>query len=486
VAVIYTHSHPDHFGGVLGVITKEQLANNEVEIYAPVGFMEAAVAESILAGTAMARRAQYMYGNLLEVGARGLLSNGLGLTTSTGRVNLIAPTIEITEPIADYDIDGVTFTFMLAPETEAPAELLFYLPAWKALCSAEDACHVLHNLYTLRGAKTRDANAWVHYLQVALDLFGDAEVVFAQHHWPTWGREEVRSFLAAQRDAYKFLHDQTLRLANAGFTMNEIAEQLDWPEDLGAHWANRGYYGSVSHNTKAVYNFYLGFFDANPAHLNPHPPVEQGKRYVALAGGGDALMASAAQAFAAADYRWVAELVSHLVFAEPDRRDARELLAETFEQLAYACENGVWRNFYLSGAKELIEGPPEPVASSTGAAIASALSIDQLFQVLAVRLNGERAAGMRRVINFNFTNDEPFTIELIHSVLHAFRGRVDERATLTITCPSTLLSQALRGEANLLEEIGSGNVTVDGELSHLFDVLLLLDTPSLSFAIVEP
>ena len=486
VAVIYTHSHPDHFGGVMGVITPEQLAKKEVEIYAPVGFMEAAVAESVLAGTAMARRAQYMYGNLLEVGPRGLLSNGLGLTTSTGRVNLIPPTLEITEPVGDYDIDGVTFTFLLAPETEAPAELLFYLPQWKALCSAEDACHVLHNLYTLRGAKTRDAKAWVHYLQVALDLFADADVVFAQHHWPTWGREEVRSFLAAQRDAYKFLHDQTLRLANAGFTMNEIAEQLDWPEDLGAHWANRGYYGSVSHNTKAVYNFYLGFFDANPAHLNPHPPVEQGKRYVALAGGGDALMASAAQAFAAADYRWVAELVSHLVFAEPDRRDARELLAETFEQLAYTCENGVWRNFYLSGAKELIEGPPEPVASSTGAAIASALSIDQLFDVLAVRLNGERAAGMRRVINFNFTDAEPFTIELIHSVLHAFRGRQDNRATLTITCPSTLLSQALRGEANLMDEIASGNVTIDGELTHLFDVLLLLDTPSMSFAIVEP
>jgi alkyl sulfatase BDS1-like metallo-beta-lactamase superfamily hydrolase len=345
---------------------------------------------------------------------------------------------------------------------------------------------VLHNLYTLRGAKTRDAKAWVHYLQVALDLFADAEVCFAQHHWPTWGRSEVAEFLASQRDAYKFLHDQTLRLANAGLTMNEIAEQLDWPEDLGAYWANRGYYGSVSHNTKAVYNFYLGFFDANPAHLNPHPPVEQGKRYVELAGGADALVEKARVAFAAADYRWVAELVSHLVFADPSRADARELLAETFEQLAYGCENGVWRNFYLSGAKELIEGPPEPTLSSTGAAIAGALSIDQLFDVLAVRLNGERAAGVRRVITFAFTNDEPFTLELVHSVLHAFRGRRDERATLTVTCSTTLLGQALRGEANLLEELERGTVGIDGDLGHLFEVLLLLDTPKVSFAIVEP
>ena len=486
VAVIYTHSHPDHFGGVMGVLTNDEVANNTVPIYAPVGFMAAAVAESVLAGIAMGRRAQYMYGNTIPVGPRGLLSNGLGLTTSTGQVHLIPPTVEITEPVEEVNIDGVQFTFLLAPETEAPAELLFYLPKWKALCSAEDACHVLHNLYTLRGAKTRDAKAWVHYLNVTLNLFGEAEVCFAQHHWPTWGNAAVRSFLEAQRDAYKFLHDQTLRLANSGATMNEIAEELEWPEDLGAHWCNRGYYGSVSHNSKAVYNFYLGYFDANPAHLNPHPPVEQGKRYVQLAGGPEALLANATAAYEQGDLRWVAELVSHLVFADPTNRAARELLAKTFEQLAYVSETGVWRNFYLSGARELIEGPPEPSTNATGQAMAGALSIDQLFDVLAVRLNGTRAAGVRRLVGFKFTDDDPFTLEVIHSVLHAYRGRLDPRATVTLTCSTELLGRALRGAANLLEEIEAGTVMVEGELGHLFEILLLLDTPTPTFAIVEP
>lgn len=486
VAVLYTHSHPDHFGGVMGVLTEEQVATGSVPIYAPVGFMEAAVDESVLAGIAMARRAQYMYGNRLAVGPREMLANGLGLTTSSGQVNLIPPTVELTENDERVVIDGVTFEIQLAPDTEAPAELLFYLPEWKALCTAEDATHVLHNLYTLRGAKTRDAKAWVHYLRVTAERFGDAEVCFAQHHWPTWGNAEIHELLEAQMDAYKFLHDQTLRLANSGATMHEIAETLEWPDDLGRHWANRGYYGSVSHNVKAVYNFYLGYFDANPAHLHPHPPVEAGRRYVALAGGGDALLDHARAAYDAADYRWVAELVSHLVFAEPERRDARELLAATFEQLAYVQENGVWRNFYLTGAKELIEGPPAPTSGGTGAAIAKALSPAQLFDVLAVRLDGVRAAGLRRTIAFDFTDAGPYTLRLRHSVLHAEAGVLDPDAAVTITCEGAFLGRALRGEANLLQAIEEGTVAVDGDLNALFEVLLLLEQPHPSFPIVEP
>ena len=486
VAVIYTHSHPDHFGGVMGVLTDEQVATKSVPIYAPVGFMEAAVDESVLAGIAMGRRAQYMYGNRLDVAPRQMLANGLGLTTSTGQVNLIPPTVELTETDRFVTIDGIDFEFLLAPDTEAPAELLFYLPKWKALCSAEDATHVLHNLYTLRGAKTRDAKAWVYYLGLTLERFGDAEVCFAQHHWPTWGNAEIREFLEAQMDAYKYLHDQTLRMANSGATMLEIAEALDWPDDLGAHWANRGYYGSVSHNVKAVYNFYLGYFDANPANLHPHPPVEVGKRYVALAGGPEALLTHARAAFDAADYRWGAELLSHLVFADPTNFQARALLAQTFEQLAYTQENGVWRNFYLTGAKELIEGPPEPTTGGTGAALASALSVDHLFDVLAVRLDGVKAAGLRRTINFNFTDVGPYHLVLRHSVLHSVKGSLADDAGVTLTCAASFLGKALRGEGNLLGAIEDGTVTVEGDLNVLFEVLLLLETPSPTFTIVEP
>ena len=268
------------------------------------------------------------------------------------------PNVEITDDVQSMTIDGVEFTFMLAPDTEAPAEMLFHLPQLRALCSAEDATHVLHNLYTLRGARTRDAKAWAYYLNKAIDLFGeDSDVVFAQHHWPTWGRERVRSSSSrSQRDAYKFLHDQVLRLANHGETMVEIAEQLDFPPELGDRWCNRSYYGSINHNAKAVYNLYLGWFDGNPSTLHPLPPVESSVRYVDYMGGADAVVARAREDVAAGEYRWAAQVLNHVVFADPTHTEARELLADVLEQLGYQTENGVWRNFYLTGAMELRQG----------------------------------------------------------------------------------------------------------------------------------
>ncbi len=487
VAVIYTHSHIDHFGGVKGVIEEAAVERGEVQVIAPAGFVEAAISENVMAGNAMLRRSSYMYGQRLEVSQQGMVSNGLGLTTSSGTVGLIAPTIEITEPEQHLEIDGVEFTFMLAPDTEAPSEMLFYLPQWNALCSAEDATHVLHNLYSPRGTKTRDARAWCHYLNRTLELFGDAEVVFAQHHWPTWGNDRVRSFLCAQRDAYRFLHDQTLRLANQGLTMVEIAEQLDWPEDLGRHWCNRGYYGSVSHNVKAVYNFYLGYFDGNPAHLHPHPPEVQGRRYVELAGGPEALLAHAEGAFAQGDYRWVAEVVSHLVFADPSHQGARDLLARAFVQLGYAQENGVWRNFYLTGAKELLEPRPTGGGSPANArSMASSLSTEMLFDLLAIRLNPERSAGRRLRINFVFSDDADYVLELIHSVLHAHKGVTDDGAVATVTTSVSLLKAALTGQVQLLDELAKGTITITGDLEALLELFSMLDTPDPWFAIVEP
>ncbi|MEI8050166.1 MAG: alkyl sulfatase dimerization domain-containing protein [Actinomycetes bacterium] len=488
VAVIYTHSHVDHFGGVRGVIDEADVAAGRVQVIAPVGFTEAAVAENVLAGTAMGRRASYMYGNLIEPGPTGMISPGLGLATSSGRITMIRPTVEVTEDVEEMVIDGVRFTFMLAPDTEAPSEMLFHLPDHRALCSAEDATHNLHNLYTLRGAKTRDAKAWAHYLNKALDLFGDdSDVVFAQHHWPTWGAERVRGFLEAQRDAYKFLHDQTLRLANSGKTMNEISNELDWPESLGQHWSTRGYYGSVSHNVRAVYNLYLGYFDANPAHLDPYPPSETGTRYVEFMGGADAVLEKARASFEAGDYRWVAEVVNHVVFADPTNVAARELCADALEQLGYQSENGVWRNFYLSGALELrdgvsvIEGP-----APNSADIIAAMPLGMIFDFLGVRLNADRAVGVSLLINIEITDEASWVLQVRNSVLNAFEGRQDSDAAVTISTTGATFRAGLVAPGGFQGGLADGSISIEGDAGALLGLFGLLDSFDRSFAIVEP
>ncbi|HVN51328.1 MAG TPA: alkyl sulfatase dimerization domain-containing protein, partial [Acidimicrobiales bacterium] len=400
VAVIYTHSHIDHYGGVLGVVDVADVRAGRVRVVAPEGFTEAALSENLIAGTAMTRRATYMYGALLPTGPQGAVSPGLGLAISLGRHGFVEPTDVITEPVQELVLDGVRFVFMLAPDTEAPAEMLFHLPDRQALCSAEDATHTLHNLYTLRGARTRDAKAWSYYLDRAIEFFGDrTDVVFAQHHWPTWGRERALDFLRAQRDAYQFLHDQTLRLANHGHTMLEVAEELDFPPSLGQRWCNRGYYGSVSHNVKAVYNLYLGYFDANPATLHQLPPVAASERYVEYMGGAEAVLERARVSFDDGDYRWVAQVVNHVVFADPTNQEARRLQADALEQLGYQTENGVWRNFYLTGAQELRHGllevpAPDPLGPDTVALV----PLELLLDYLGVRLDGPAADGVELTV----------------------------------------------------------------------------------------
>ena len=353
-AVIYTHTHVDHFGGVRGVVDEADVKAGNVAIIAPDRFMEEVTKENVLVGTPMIRRAMFQFGAMLPKGPRGQVDAGLGKVISGGTVTLIPPTQIIRQPIETHVVDGVEIVFQLAPETEAPAEMHMFYPGLRALNLAENATHNLHNIYPIRGAQVRDANAWAKYLNEARDRFATkSDVVFAQHHWPVWGNSRLLDYLAKQRDTYKYLHDQTLRLINHGYRSAEIAERLALPKGLDKEWHVRGYYGTFSHNAKAIYQRYLGWYDANPANLNPLPPAERAKKTVAYMGGAEAVIAKAREDFAKGEYRWVADAMSQVVFAEPDNRAARELAADAMEQMGYQAESATWRNAYLFGALEL-------------------------------------------------------------------------------------------------------------------------------------
>lgn len=485
--VIYTHCHVDHFGGVKGVTTQEDVDAGRVPVLAPEGFVEHAVSENVYAGTAMARRAGYMYGAALPRSPQGALGAGLGQTTSTGTVTLIAPTLEITTTGQEEVVDGVRIAFQMAPGTEAPAEMLFYFPGLKALCAAEDATHNLHNLLTLRGALVRDPHVWSKYLTETIDLFGgDVEVVFASHHWPTWGKERVIDFLSIQRDLYAYLHDQTLRMLNKGLVGSEIAEQITLPPALENAWSTRGYYGSVSHNVKAIYQRYLGWFDGNPAHLWEHTPVEKAKRYVALGGGADAVVANGQAAYDDGDYRWAAEVLNHVVFAEPDHVAARALLADTFEQLGYGSENGTWRNFYLSGAYELRNGPfGTPTVTASGDML-SQLSPDMLFDAMAVQVNGPAAWDEKLSIDVVITDtDERYRLRLANGVLTYSSAPQSGEADATLTTKRRSLAAIAVGTAtpDRLAQVG---IEIAGDGSVLARLAAVLDPGDRDFAIVTP
>ncbi|MFF2268604.1 alkyl/aryl-sulfatase [Cellulosimicrobium cellulans] len=485
--IIYTHSHVDHFGGVKGVTTQEDVDAGRVPVVAPEGFTEHAIAENVYAGTAMSRRAGYMYGAALARGPQGQVGAGLGQTTSTGTVTLIPPTLFVTTTGQEETVDGVRMVFQMAPDTEAPSEMLIWFPDHKALCAAEDATHTLHNLLTLRGAVVRDPHVWSRYLTESIDLFGDeAEVVFASHHWPTWGTERIVEYLSLQRDLYGYLHDQTLRLLNQGLTGPEIAEQIVLPPALENAWHARGYYGSVSHNVKAIYQRYMGWFDGNPAHLWEHPPVERARRYVELGGGADAVVATARAAFDAADYRWVAELLNHVVFAQPDHAAARELLADTYEQLGYGAENGTWRSFFLSGATELRDGPFGTPTATSAPDILAALTPTLLFDALAVQVDGPRAWDEDLSIDVVLTDSgERYRLWLRNGVLSysAAPQRGDADATLTTT--STALPVLATGAATP-DALAAAGIEVAGDTGVLARLTAVLDPGDPDFAIVTP
>ncbi len=486
--LLYTHSHIDHFGGAKGIVSEAEIAERQIPVLAPVGFLHHAVAENVYAGTAMARRAGYMYGAQLDRGPDGQIGSGLGQTTSLGTLTLIPPNLEVTETGQEETVDGVRMVFQLTPGTEAPAEMNFHFPEQRVLCIAENATHTMHNTLTLRGALVRDPHIWAAYLDESIELFGaDSNALFAGHHWPRWGSERIVDYLRKQRDLYAYIHDQTLRLLNRGLTGREIAEELELPPELAEEWHCRGYYGSLSHNVKAVYQRHMGWFDGNPAHLWEHTPVESARRYVEFMGGSERVLKQARASFEAGDYRWVAEVVNHVVFAEPENREARELQADALEQLGYGAENATWRNFYLAGAGELREGVAGTPTSTRAPDILARLSIDQILDGMKVRLDGPAAWGKRMTIAWQVTDpDERHLLTLENSVLHHRLDPGASKAEATLVIERAALNEMLGGDADLAELATSGRLRVEGDGVKIGELLGLLEEPDPSFAIVTP
>ncbi|WP_085677034.1 MULTISPECIES: alkyl/aryl-sulfatase [unclassified Pseudomonas] len=491
VAVIYTHPHVDHFGGVRGVIDEAEVKAGKVQVIAPQGFFEHAISENVLAGPAMKRRAQYMYGAPLPRGPRGQVDAGLGKgVPANATVSLIAPTRLIEQPFETLRIDGVDIEFQLTPGTEAPAEMNLWFPGFKALCMAENASHVQHNVLTLRGAQVRDAKVWAYYLDQSLLRYGaQAEVVFAQHHWPTWGGAAIREYLADQRDMYAFIDSQTLRLINRGLGPTEIAAELTTlPPRLASKWYSRDYYGSLSHNVRAVYQRYMGFYDGNPATLNPLPPSDAGAHYVKALGGAERVLTLAREAYDSGDYRWVAELTRHLVFAQSGNDAARELQADALEQLGYQSENATWRNAYLTGAQELRNGVA-PAASKGGSAddLVRALTPTLFFDYLGVRVDAAKAAEQDLTINWHFTDlNEDYALTLRNGVLthrdHSRHGQADVEVNMS---KATLDRIALK-QTGFLKEATVGDIDIAGERMKFMRFMAGLDEADGRFNIVTP
>jgi alkyl sulfatase BDS1-like metallo-beta-lactamase superfamily hydrolase len=489
VAVIYTHSHVDHYGGVRGVVDEADVESGDVKIYAPEGFLEAAVAENVFAGNAMSRRASYMYGNLLPADEKGQVGAGLGTTTSAGTVTLIPPTDIISETGHTETIDGLTYEFLMAPGSEAPAEFLWYIEEYKAIQSAEDATHTLHNTYSLRGAKIREPLPWSKYLNQALQMWGDeAEVLYAQHHWPTWGNEEVRALLESQRDLYRYINDTTLNMLNQGMTMREIAEAFELPDSLANVWANRGYYGSVYHDVAATYVLYLGWFDGNPATLWELPPVDASAKYVEFMGGADAVLEKAQQSYNAGEYRWVAEVVNHVVFADPDNQDAKNLQADALEQLGYQAESGPWRNFYLTGAKELRDGVVQAGTPTTASPdTIRAMTPGMFFDYLGVRLDSEAAGDAEITLNVDLGDEGgQHVLELVNGVLNNTADTQADDADATLTMSRDTLNDVILGQTTIADAVSAGDVTVGGDEAKLEELVSYLDTFEFWFNIVTP
>jgi len=491
VAVIYTHCHVDHYGGVEGVVERRDVEAGKVRILAPEGFTENAIAENVIAGNAMGRRATYMYGGLLPKDEKGQVDASLGKATSRGSVSLIEPTETISVTGTTKTVDGVEIVFQVTPHTEAPAEMNFHFPRWRMLCMAENCSHNMHNLYTLRGAQVRDAKAWAHYINEALDLFVDhSDVVFTSHHWPVWGQAQARRYLTKQRDMYKFLHDQTLRLANHGLTPLEIADTLELPPSLAKEWYNRGYYGSVSHNSRAVYQRYLGFFDGHPARLDPLPPEQAGRRYVDLAGGPDRLLEHAREAFERGEYRWVAQVVDHLVFADPANAEARDLEADALEQLGYQSENATWRNFFLTGAQELRAWQPTDGTTrgtAAGGGMLASAGLEYLFDYLGIRLDGPAAEGQAITLNIELSDTAEHAVVVVENcVLNGYTDRLDPHADATLRTDRPTLNRIALGSATLEETIVAGEASVDGDAEKATKLFSLLDTFDRWFPIVTP
>ncbi|SNY63440.1 alkyl/aryl-sulfatase [Enterobacter sp. CC120223-11] len=488
VAVIYTHSHIDHYGGVRGVVDEADVKAGKVKIYAPAGVMAAAVDENVMAGNAMSRRAAYQYGNLLKPSATGQVGAGLGTTTSAGTVTLLAPTNIIDHTGQEEVIDGLTYDFMMAPGSEAPSEMLWYVKEKKMIEAAEDVTHTLHNTYSLRGAKIRDPLAWSKYINAAIDRWGnDADVIIAQHHWPTWGNENILKLMKGQRDMYRYINDQTLRMANEGMTRDEIAANFKLPETLEKTWASRGYYGTVSHDVKATYVFYLGWFDGNPATLDELPPVDAAKKYVDYMGGADKILAKAKTDYAQGNYRWVAQVVSKVVFADPDNAAARNLEADALEQLGYQAEAGTWRNFYLTGAQELRNGVLKgPTPNTASPDTVRAMTPEMFFDYMGVHVDGIKAANAKILLNFDFGDQGKYKVEMENGVLNHTANSQAADADATITMSRDTLNRIILKQETVQQAKDNGDMKITGDAAKLSELMSYMDKFEFWFNIVTP
>ncbi len=485
--VMYSHSHGDHFGGVLGLVSAEDVAAGQVQIIAPAGFMHHAVAENVIAGVAMARRAQFQFGHTLPKGPAAQVDAGLGKTLPRAQPGLLAPTLSISQPFECHSIDGLEIEFQLAPDSEAPAEMHFFFPGLRALNMAENTNHLMHNLCPLRGAQVRDALAWSKYLNLALHRYaGRIDVLMAQHHWPTWDGPTIQCFLSEQRDMYRVLHDQTVRLMNHGLKPAEIAENLTMPPGLAKRWHARGYYGSLSHNVKAVYQRYLSWYDAHPANLHALPPVPAAQKTIDYMGGIDAVMARAQADFDAGQYRWVAEVMKHAVYARPDHQPARELAASALEQMGFQAESATWRNAYLLGAHEYREGPPPAMPNVLGGSLLRAVNNELLFDALAVRLNGPRAEALAFKLHWFFTDTQQhWLVELVNGAMHSLCVAQAPSADLAITIDRPTLELLLQRKIDPVAAISTGQLRLVGDATRLAAFFGLLDRFSGSFAVVD-
>ncbi|KPH01724.1 alkyl sulfatase [Pseudomonas sp. RIT-PI-q] len=489
VAVIYSHTHVDHFGGVRGVIDEADVKAGKVKVFAPAGFMEHVMSENVFAGNAMSRRAQYQFGSLLPRGEKGQVDAGLGKSTpSGGTITLIAPTDLIDKELDTRTIAGLEVEFQLTLGTEAPAEMNLYLPQLRALCMAENATQMMHNILTPRGAQVRDAKAWAQYLDNSLARYGDkSDVLFAQHNWPTWGGERIRTFLADQRDMYAFLNDRTLHLMNQGLTPVEIADAIKkLPGALDQKWYTRGYYGSLSFNVRAVYQRYLGFYDGNPANLNPLPPVDTAKRSVEAMGGGVAVVEKMRAAMTKGDYRWAAQLGNQLLFAEPENGPGRTAQAEALEQLGYQSENATWRNMYLTGAMELRNGVPQHAGSTVSVDMVRAMTPDMFFDFLAIRLDSDKAAGHDLTLNWTFEDQhKDFNLTLRNGVL-THRAGLNPAADASVSLSKATLEQISLKQLDFPTAMQKGLIKVQGDGKKLAQLMGSLDSFSPQFNIVTP
>ncbi|MBU8917029.1 MBL fold metallo-hydrolase [Bacillus sp. FJAT-29953] len=489
-AIVISHSHVDHFGGIKGV-SQYAADPKKVPIIVPDGFNKEALSENVLLGTIMSRRAGYMFGNLLPANEQGFVTSGIGPGLSNGTFSYMPPTVEIKDNVQTMEIDGITFSFLLTPNTEAPAEMHYYIKDYKTLVVAENTGHTLHNIYTLRGAKTRDTLKWVEALDETIDLYGseDIEVMVTAHSWPTWGKDRVFEQLKNQRDLYKYIHDQTIHMANLGYTADEIAEKIKLPESIDKVWANRGYYGTLKHNVKAVYNYYLGYFSGNPSDLDPLPQEEAGAKYVEYMGGEKNVLKQAKHDYAKGEYRWVAQVLKHVVMADPKNKEAKDLLAKAYEQLGYVAESSVWRNFYLTGAQELRNGVAESKGSGGMMNLDTLLNMpmDDFLNLVSIKLNGTKAEGKNMTFNVSFTDLKTnYTITLGNSVVNYKKGQTASMPDATLVLDRVTFYLIALGKEDLDKMEASGKVSVTGNKEQFKEFLSLLDKFDPKVNIVTP